>query len=267
MADTVRELTIGRGHDPRDFVIYSYGGAGPMHCAGFAAELGVGKIVVPTTSMVQSAYGALASDIHHTAERSFLMRGGGGEAELWEGFDAEAIEDRFVELEEKCRAILDDYDIPVADTTLQRSIDARYRTQTHDLIIPMDSARIDDERVREVVALFEQTYESTYGKGSGFREAGVEISTFRVDAIGRTKKPTIAPMETRPKGDRRERPIFDWTTGDTTSATVLDWQQMSLDEEVFGPAILEHPTTTVYVGVGQKAALDSYGNLIIETSD
>ncbi len=65
MADTLRELTVGRGHDPRDFVLYAYGGAGPMHCAGFGAELGAPSIVVPATSMAHSAYGALSADIHH----------------------------------------------------------------------------------------------------------------------------------------------------------------------------------------------------------
>jgi N-methylhydantoinase A len=78
MADTVRELTIGRGHDPRDFVLYAYGGAGPTHCASYGSELGVREIVVAATSMVQSAFGALASDIQHSAERSLLLSGGGG---------------------------------------------------------------------------------------------------------------------------------------------------------------------------------------------
>ena len=85
MADTLREVTIGRGHDPRDFVLFAYGGAGPVHCAGYGAELGVRKIVVPVTSMAHSAYGALAADVQHSAERSLLMRGGGGTATALEG--------------------------------------------------------------------------------------------------------------------------------------------------------------------------------------
>ena len=87
MADLLRELTVGRGRDPRDFVLYAYGGAGPMHCAGFGAELGVPQIVVPATSMAQSAYGAMASDVHISAERSPMLRGGTFPAEPWEGID------------------------------------------------------------------------------------------------------------------------------------------------------------------------------------
>ncbi len=87
MADTLREVTIGRGHDPRDFVIFAYGGAGPVHCAGYGAELGVRKIVVPVTSMAHSAYGALAADVQYSNEQSLLMRGGGGPLPLWKGLD------------------------------------------------------------------------------------------------------------------------------------------------------------------------------------
>ena len=107
MADTLRELTIGRGHDPRDFVLYAYGGAGPMHCAGYGGELGVAQIVVPATSMAQSAYGALASDIQHSAERSFLVRGGGGSAgRAGRGSTQRCSPPTFEELEERCRGEL-----------------------------------------------------------------------------------------------------------------------------------------------------------------
>src|SRR5207237_2353827 len=91
MSDTLREVTLGRGYDPRDFVLFAYGGAGPVHCAAFAADLGNSRIIIPATSMAHSAYGALASDIHHSAERSLVMRGGGGAADPWGGRDPQSI--------------------------------------------------------------------------------------------------------------------------------------------------------------------------------
>ncbi len=102
MADTLREVTIGRGHDPRDFVIFAYGGAGPVHCAGYGAELGVPKMVVPVTSMAHSAFGALAADVQYSSERSLLMRGGGGTLPTWHGLDAGQIEDAFAQPEQDC---------------------------------------------------------------------------------------------------------------------------------------------------------------------
>jgi N-methylhydantoinase A len=74
MADLLRNLTLEKGYDPRDFVLYAYGGAGPTHCASYGSELGIKAIVVPTTATVHSAYGAAASDIHYSHTLSDLMR-------------------------------------------------------------------------------------------------------------------------------------------------------------------------------------------------
>ncbi len=252
MADTLRELTIGRGHDPRDFVLYAYGGAGPMHCAGYGAELGVAKIVVPTTSMAQSAYGALASDIQHSAERSFLLR----DADI----EASVLNEQFALLEAQCRAAIEAYRVDACE--ISRSVDLRYRRQTHELIIPVGPGELDAPAVAALIERFEATYEDTYGKGAGFREAGVELTTFRVDAIGRTRKPRLPKAPARTETARRERRIYD--RGAHVSAEVVDWTALSVDERVLGPAVLEHPTTTVYVAAGQRAAVDTHGNLIIE---
>jgi N-methylhydantoinase A len=191
MADTLRELTVGRGHDPRDFVLYAYGGAGPMHCAGFGAELGVASIVVPATSMAHSAYGALSADIHHGAERSESLRTSRASTAPWDEFDISHIESIFKELEEEVLAKLDGDNVAEADIVIARSVDMRYRSQTHELIIPVTGDLADPDCLRDLVLLFEHTYEETYGKGSGFREAGIELTTFRVAGIGRTIKPAF----------------------------------------------------------------------------
>ena len=192
MAGLLRQLTIGRGHDPRDFALYAYGGAGPVHCCAYGAELGVRQIVIPATSMVQSAYGALASDLHYSAERSLLLRAGGGSREPWEGLTPAAVEAPFAELERRCRDELAREGLAGADVELSRSLDLRYRRQTHELAIPLSREPLGEEGARELVARFEETYEDTYGKGAGFRQAGIEITTFRVDAVGRLPKPLLS---------------------------------------------------------------------------
>jgi N-methylhydantoinase A len=266
MADTLRELTIGRGHDPRDFVLYAYGGAGPMHCAGYGSELGVAKIVVPTTSMAQSAYGALASDIQHSAERSYLLRGGGGPLAGWVGIDPAVLAQQFAELEARCREELQGYGIAERDVELTRNLDMRYRRQTHELIVPVGAGALDESAVRELVERFERAYEDTYGRGAGFREAGIEITTFRVDAIGRTRKPRLPRAAHRTAAARRERAVYDERGASFVAAEVVDWEGLPLGEHVEGPAVLEHPTTTVFIAAGQHAAIDGHGNLIIEAN-
>lgn len=265
MADTLRELTVGRGHDPRDFVLYAYGGAGPMHCAGYGAELGVQRIVVPAMSMAQSAYGALASDVQVSAEQSVLVRGGGGERDPWAGMDVDTLEEAFAELEQRCLARLAANGIAADQAELSRVADVRYRRQTNELMIPAPVGRLDGPGLQDLLERFERAYEETYGKGAAFREAGVEIATLRVDAVGRTQKPRIARLGTDGARPARTRDVFDAEAGRHVATPVVDWAALSAGEELHGPAVVEHPTTTVYVAAGQGAGVDEHGNLIITT--
>jgi N-methylhydantoinase A len=265
MADTVRELTIGRGHDPRDFVLYAYGGAGPAHCASYGAELGVREIVVAATSMVQSAFGALASDIQHSAERSLLLSGGGGPTEPWTGIDPAVVAGEFAELEARCGASLEADGIAPEGRTFSRSVDIRYRSQTHSLIIPCDGDVGTDAGVQALVERFELTYEATYGKGAGFREAGIEITTFRVEGAGGTAKPSLARLP-ESSGEPRllgTRSVYDAGSGERIDAPVYEWSELAPGNVLPGPTVLEHPETTVFVGPQQRAQMDPRGNLVI----
>ena len=263
MADTLRELTVGHGHDPRDFVIYAYGGAGPMHCAGFGADLGVGTILVPATSMAHSAYGALAADILHSAERSVSFKSSPGNTDPASEFDPAALREVFAELEASAREQLARDGVKPEDVVIDRSIDMRYRMQTHELIVPVQEELADEAAVARLVALFEEIYEDTYGHGAGFREAGLEITAFRVSGIGRTPKPSFAAIA--PSGESHRpssRQVYDVVTGAWFDATVAEWDRLG-PETIAGPAVIEHPTTTVYVASGQQVALDAIGNLVI----
>jgi N-methylhydantoinase A len=263
MADTLRELTVGRGMDPRDFVLYAYGGAGPMHCAGFGADLGVRQILVPATSMAHSAYGAMASDIHYGAEVSQLVGSAPGNPAPWTDFDAEQIETIFVGLEAGCQERLAATGIAEQDVVLSRSVDVRYRRQTHELIIPVTARPIDQSVMQRLVEDFEATYEDTYGRGAGFREAGIEFTTFRLDAVGHTPKPAFAAHEVKPLPLAPARRVYDVATSAWLDTPILHWESLASDAHVAGPAIVEHPTTTVYVAVGQQVSVDRVGNLLI----
>jgi len=264
MADTLREVTIGRGHDPRDFVLLAYGGAGPAHCIGYGAELGVPRILIPATSMAHSAYGALASDIQHSAERSLVLRAGGGERAPWDGLDCGAINAVFAELQERCLAAMEQSGFSRTQSQLTRSIDMRYRRQTHDLIVPVPDGEVTAATARALVETFEQSYEAVYGKGAGFRFAGIELTTFRVVAVGRTVKPTIRKPKGAASPTPRRRRIFEPAKLQWTEADVFQWAELPAEFALTGPAIVEHPETTIYVGPGQSLRLDTTGNLCID---
>ncbi|MDQ0472078.1 hydantoinase/oxoprolinase family protein [Labrys wisconsinensis] len=264
MADTLREVTIGRGFDPRDFVIFAYGGAGPVHCAGYGVELGVPRMVVPVTSMAHSAYGALAADLQFSTERALLMRGGGGDRDASEGLDAARIQTAFGELEAECLDAMSRAGVEAADIRLVRSADLRYRRQTNDLIIPLDAGAVTASSLADLAARFEQTYEQTYGKGSAFREAGIELTTVRVEAFGKARRPEIAlhaPTEAPAPG---RRSIFEPVVGRRMDCAVHNWRDLPMGFTVEGPAVIEHPETSVFVAAGQVARLDAHSNITIE---
>jgi N-methylhydantoinase A len=276
MAGALREITIGRGHDPRDFVLYAYGGAGPMHCATFGAELGVPAIVIPATAMVHCAYGALSSDVLFSAQASLpdgtISLGAGGELRSGSLGD-KRLERAFAELERQASAVIEANGVDAGAVGLRRCADLRYRRQTNELIVEHPGS------VAALVERFERTYEDFYGKGAGYREAGIEITTLRVEATGATAKPQpialageapeasgapaagAAGNGQRPPAAPRSRRIVDPATAEPLQATVRQWAELRSGERVRGPAVIEHPTTTVYVAGGQSAALDRLGNL------
>lgn len=257
MADTLRELTVEKGHDPRDFTLYAYGGAGPLHCAGFGSELGVRQIVVPATSMVHSAYGALASDIQLSFQRSVLSHEGD-----WDETGVARLEEVFGELQDRAQRALRTNNAS-EDSRLARSLDMRFRRQTHQLIVPLSAERLTVAGIQAAAAAFERLYEDTHGRGSAFREAGIEITTVRVDATGRTSKPRLSSHEPTEADSVSRRTIYDTEQQRFVDAVVRSWPALLAGEVVDGPAVLRHPTTTVYVGASQRAHVDTYGNLLI----
>src|SRR5262249_40925147 len=154
-------------------------------------------ILVPPTSMVHSAFGAVASDIHQASERSVLLRGGGAGREPWEGIDPTEFERVIAAIESKCRASLESSGIRADEVSVKRSVDMRFRRQTHSLIVPIPAGPIDELGLRALVEDFERRYDAKYGKGAGFREAGIETTTFRVEVVGRTQKPRLRVSDVR----------------------------------------------------------------------
>jgi N-methylhydantoinase A len=167
-------------------------------------------------------------------------------------------------LEQRCVAAMEQSGFSRAESQLARTIDMRYRRQTHDLMVPVPVGPMTAAVARKLVELFEESYEAVYGKGAGFRFAGIELTTFRVVAVGRTRKPSIRkPSATRaPKPERRR--IFEPTTLAWTDAAIFQWLDMPAGFRASGPAVVEHPETTVYIGPGQSARLDDAGNLSID---
>ncbi len=264
MGDLLRRVTIERGFDPGDFVLFAYGGAGPTHCCAYAAELGVRRILVPATAMVHSAYGAAVSDIVYTAERSQPLRLPSGfrrASDHWRPLDVEA---RFTELEALCRRALSAAGADVAQARFERSVEMRFRRQTKSLAVPV-AACVDAAAIDALVDRFEAAYERRYGPESGYRDAGVELITGRVRAVVPRPRPALVP---RPPGGaavpRGARAIYHPDAGGFLPTPIYDGQALEPGARLPGPAVVQYPGTTALIAPGWVGGVDPYLNLWID---
>ncbi|MBI4321736.1 MAG: hydantoinase/oxoprolinase family protein [Chloroflexi bacterium] len=268
MADLLRSVTIEKGHDPRDFVLFAYGGAGPTHCSAYGAELGVKAIIVPLMATSHSAFGAVASDIRHSFEVSDVMRTPALFDRASKYLDSTRINLNLSRLEEKARLALQHDGIADSDMVFLRALDMRYRRQTHEVLIPIPEGNLSADDVDKLIDAFERKYEELYGKGAAYREAGVEVITFRVEAVGRMPRPRLrkfAVAQSDPAAALLgERQVYFYEIGGFASTRIFDGARVRAGYAFEGPAIIEHHGTTVVIGPGQRGVVDGYLNTVIE---
>jgi N-methylhydantoinase A len=258
-ADLVRKVVVTSGQDPRDFVLYAFGGAGPMHCASYAADLGVSEVVVPLgpTAAVFSAYGLAASDIVLTAELSSPTTFPNPVA------DFNAV---FAQLRGELDGRLADQKLRFAEVTYRNEIDMRYTLQLAEVATPVPSDPVDEAGLAAVETRFGERYERLYGKGSGFADAGLQLITYRTQSVGvlpiRPRLGEVGPATGRPE-PVSNRPVFLDARRGWQQADIFDYRDLAAGQEIKGPAVVEAPTTTVALPEGCIAAVDRLGNLVI----
>lgn len=268
MADLIRSVTVHKGFDPREFVLLAFGGAGPMHAHGYGAELGVKRLIVPVTASVHSAYGILASDIVITRERTqsfFTPPGSEGASAYVEPEETNAILDG---LEAEAREMIAQQGVDPSGFEVQAFVDMRFRFQIHELTVEIPSRPLDGESLDQLVARFIENYELRLGEGSAFTAAGVEMVTWRVVATGKIAKPTLSGSAStngnHPSAEPAHRQVY--LDGEWHDAAVYDEAALTLDSRFEGPAIVELPDTTIVVGTGQVASVDTNRNINLESA-
>ncbi len=248
MVSAIKEISVSRGHDPRDFVLIAYGGAGPMHAALIAEELEIGRVLVPPRPGNFSAFGALISDIRHDHVQSHRM-------ELKSTTPAE-IERSFVAIEMEAREAMLAEGMPADRIAMVRSCGMRYIGQSWDLIVrlPADLASMD-----ALEAAFHAVHEHRFGYRS---TDAVEIVSFRVTAIGTVDKPALPRCTV--SGDvrdalRDERPVY--FSGARLETPVYARDALPLDAAIDGPAIIEEMGSVTIVPPGWRAQVGKLAEL------
>jgi N-methylhydantoinase A len=263
MADLIRKASLERGHDPREFAVFAYGGAGPVHCSTFAAELGSPMIAIPPNATVYSAYGAAVSDVLHTLSVSRQGPAPG---------DAPSIARDLAELEREARETLRREGIADGDIRLSPWADLRYRRQFYDLRVPLPGADgIDDDALRAAVRRFEDDYVRRYGGGASHGEERVEYVRFGLEARGRTPQPpgdALKPAGTPVRDAVKAHRAVHWRdVGDVVDTPIYDGALLGPGHELDGPAVIEHVGTSIVVHAGQRARIDAHLNTIIDLEE
>ena len=244
MVSAIKEISIAKGYDPRDFVLLAYGGAGPMHGALVASELDIDHVVVPPSPGNFSAFGCLVSDLQTTRTRTLLVETRRGE---WP-----TVAEAFAGLERESRAELESEGVGASDAAFRRELGMRYVGQSWELVVSI-GPEVDSMRDAELA--FHAAHAKRYGHGA---DAPAEVVTVRVTAIARTAKPALpSPAHDGAESDVRTRPVhFDGAWSDTA---VLARPALAAGAAVEGPALVEEMGSVTVVPPGWRLEVGAIG--------
>lgn len=264
MADLIRKVTVQKGLDPREFVVFAFGGAGPVHMGIAARELGVSKVIVPQgdTAAVWCAFGAASADILHVNEQVNIMSS---------PFDLERVNTLLAELGDKGRSHLLDDGVDAGSHQFRFSIDMRHRGQINEVEVDLDSGVLDAAALEQLRERFVERYERLYGHGAALRGARLEMVTFRCRASAVSRKPELAAatqmsQEIAPDAQTGTREIY-WAEWKKLAATpIFDGYRLVPGNALEGPCVVETTTTSMVVHPDQRISVDALGNFVIDPS-
>jgi N-methylhydantoinase A len=249
MANVVRQVTLQRGLDPRDFTLFAYGGGGPLHASAVARELSISTVVIPDAPGLFSAMGMLLADLRRDYVQTLFAR--------LDDLDMAELEARFQALEDEGRRALGQ-----AEVVFERAADMRYVGQEHSVAValPRGSGR------EEIKRLFDQAHQVRYSHGAPRESA--DVVSLRVTAIGRLAKPQLPSIatggETPPDAAYRPPRQVMFSDSRPVETSVFDRSRLMAGNVIRGPAVIEEASSTTVLEPGDTATVNQYGHLVIQ---
>jgi N-methylhydantoinase A len=270
MAFGVREATIKRGYDPREFPMVVAGGAGPLHACMIARELEMPFFIVPRQSSIFCAAGMLMTDLEHDFVKSFVSR--------WDEVEHDVLRSAAQDLFTAGREILRGEGIPEDRIEFELAMDMRYLKQYHEVTIPVSLAALGlgesggQFDAAAVLADFHREHNRLFGYALEEEKTPVELINIRLRAIGGTDRPDFLREETAGGADptsavKSRRRAFVPETGAFEEMPVYDALQLGFGAFVEGPALMEQPNTTIFVSGGFDAVVDPMGSYVVYSRD
>jgi len=246
MERALRVISVERGHDPRDFTLLSFGGAGGLHAADLARGLGIPRVLVPPLASTLSAFGMLAADVVKDYTQTVMLPG---------DIPLSMLEDLFAPLSTRGQREVEAEGVAAEQIHVERFIDTRYHGQSYELMVPFTERLALD---------FHDLHKSTYGYSR--EDAPIVFVNLRVRAVGFTDPPELRPQPQEGKDAQAAlldtRPVLF----DDGERRTLFYRAEALRPGNFisGPAVVVRADTTVLLGPTDSACVDGFSNLWIE---
>ena len=258
MARALRVISVQRGHDPRDYALMAFGGAGPLHACRLAGEMEMRRVLVPRNPGILCAMGLLLTDLRADFAATRLLR-------MADPATPAALAEAFAALEAQAAHWFAEEAIAPEARRLRRTVDMRYAGQNYELGIPVPEGLEGPALSAALLAGFAEAHQRLYGFLA--EEEPVQAVTARLEATGLVRKAAFrsAPEEgpepdpAALTGERRT-----WLGGAWTAAPVLDRARLRPGNRIAGPAIVEQMDSTTVILPGWTARVDGFGNLVLE---
>jgi len=255
MAGAIRMVSLARGLDPRDFILFAFGGAGPLHAVALARELGLPEVLVPARPGLTNALGCLVADLRQDFVKTL-------NAPL-DAVDMAEVHAVLAEQRERGIAINAEEQSEILETTVLHAADMQFRGQTHLIRVALPGAGVSRETAQ---ALFEAAYEARFQVR--LPEIKAVLVNLVTSVIGRRRAFPLASLIDAPGRAARlqdavigERELF--ADGRWQSAQVLDRVKLPAGARLAGPAIVQQVDATTVIEPGAVATVDAIGNLRI----
>jgi N-methylhydantoinase A len=249
MEKAIRVISVERGHDPRDYTLVAFGGAGGLHACDLAAALRIPRVMIPRLPGGLSALGILRADVIHDFSQTVRLPIASVSAARKD------LASEFTRLEKKGRAALSAEGFRHSQIAIDRLLDLRYSGQAYEITVPLAC---------DFLAAFHRAHERRYGYSDPKRAA--EIVNIRARAIGRTAKPELD--RPKPAGTNAAHAIVEkrsiFFEGEPHTAPVYDRDKLQPRNTFVGPAIVTEYSATTVVPPRWRAKVDGWANLILE---
>ena len=255
MAGALRLVSLARGYDPRDFALFAFGGAGPLHAVALARELGIPKVLVPMRPGITNAVGCVVADVRHDYVNSINIP--------LSQMEMNQVDDIFCRQIEAGKKIIETEGVEIEELLVIHDVDMQFQGQTHILNFPVQETRLSRESLQSA---FEKAYWDRFNVE--LPEIRAVLVNLHTAVIGRRKP---VPLATLMSAKEQKNTIDDCLSGTRRVWFESGWKETPVYKREFlmvnakfkGPAVIEQLDTTIIVEPENQVEVDLEGNLII----